>query len=378
MTENATPGAPPAASPSVLLDEMTLYYEEVRDVNQRAMVYVKIVGFVIAGLCSYMFFGLRYSCEVRLMAKDADAAAKVLMPVIPAYAGLGIVIAALLFVLNCFCIRLYARSKQHKTRYWRSVSILREHLHSVLGLLHNGRAIPLQTGLEEAVHTPFVGEVPRPFIRKQDRFAGVFMAITALILFAVPLLIFVTFWRLSQTELKMAFWEAWRDALVYSVPGLAAAMVASALVAHGFWGELLAAQFISPSSPDPTLERREPFLAERVVMVAIGALTYGGIIIFIIWSWAVDSVSTSQWYVIAWVLLGMIALERSLNGIIRRWDSVCWYIMLLRLLARWFGPKSGVRSRAWLAALHGEDKARLIWQRYESSRTIRLRKRETE
>jgi len=85
----------------------------------------------------------------------------------------------------------YGRSKVHKIRYWRSISILREKLHHFNNILpKNGRAIPLQTGLERMRKKPYEGLVPKPIIRRREYFFIYFLAILIIFMFSIPTVFF--------------------------------------------------------------------------------------------------------------------------------------------------------------------------------------------
>lgn len=362
--------------PQHLLAEMTLYYEEVRDINRRSMLYVKIVGVVVLGLCSYLFFGLRYYCDAIRQASEDNAqyVTAALADIMPVYAIIGILVTCLLFALNCFCICLYGRSRLHKFRYWRSVSILRERLHSSLGLLAEGRrAIPIQTGLEESPYSPFNGKVPRPYMRKHDRAAGVFLAVFALVLMVVPFLVFAMAWCMGQENLEKGVEACFRTAFVYSVPTLGIVMALAAYVVRDYCQRLLAAQFVSPECMDPELERRAAPRWERVgiglfrFVVYAGLIGHGALSIILGSKWS--GWSGSYWAGV--IILFLVAVERTLTGVLRRWGIVCLYVIGLRFVARLFGPKRNPRTIAWLQWLHGEPKANLIWKQDQEDRLVR-------
>lgn len=334
------------------LDEIKLYYEEVRDVNARTATLAKLLLGLVLGLFAYMFFGMQRAVSVDF------ASAIDISPVVRdrishvgiAYGAIGIAFTIALQAAGILAITSFGTSRLHKTRYWRSISILRRYLHQMnLGVCESKRrAITLQTGLEIATADDFGLTVPSPIIRPSAYNLGYFLAGVNFLLFVVPFVIFVgvvDFCRHSMTsEVRGSLWAA----CIFSVPVIFIALLINSYFAAEYCRKMKMAQFITPVDISPRIPDRPLSPGERRICRVLRLLAWGGILAYTAVTWLALWIVDREWsrlreVVIIGCVLILLALVERLTYIALRQQSAGW--RCVRILWRLRRPIGKIQDR---------------------------------
>jgi len=138
-----------------IIGEISLYYEEVRSVNDRTVTFAKAFGVLLFVLATYILFALRTSLDPEFWTQYKEHR-RTIEYSIYSYALFGWLFSTALSLSASIAIAELGRSRMLKTRYWRSCSILREELHRRVGAIQTHgrksttkpRFTALPTGLE--------------------------------------------------------------------------------------------------------------------------------------------------------------------------------------------------------------------------------------
>ena len=347
-------------NPQLFLGEMALYYEEIRNINDRSLLYVRTFGILALSLAAYIFFGLRLAAttdlspQQQIAASGAATLSSSTQPQIPAshaqsappaqlaaaasaYALIGFGLTAFLQFICCYSLIQYGRSRVHKIRYWRSISVLRGEFHRAVAILpRHGRAIPLQTGLELGLRKNYEGATPLPLIRRREYNFGYFLAALSLALFMVPAVYFASVWEYAHLSFFGPF-EAYSRgvSLVAPLGSIVAYLVFK--FAIDMCQELKGAQFATDRMIDPTVEDR-PFSRDEQVMILLLRLT------LVVWTGVYSAAVV--WHLCSpeqrhlpsmrhgWMLISIVLFERVLTTLFKQHSPTEFMLHVLAKVLR--------------------------------------------
>ncbi len=358
-----------------LLDEMRLYYEEVRDVNTRTLTIGKAFVVVALALSTYTLFGLHsvlsedfwLSVEKHLGA--VRAAAKV-------YAVSGLLFCLALSSFGCLCVRQLGHSRRHKLRYWRAVSLLRQKLHERLSLVsaENPRAVTIQTGLETERHTLFKQDVPRPFVKKEDFFLGYGLGFINLLIFILPTSIFFSIWEYANQGFGDKFGQALGAGFANASPIIAVFAIFNARAAVKYCRDLKIAQLITPEDiyprlPDFPLSRTaQSFMQKMRVSLVVAGLVQ----VILAFSCATE---TWLWFrvLLAFALVAGALAERILSWKLSQRPLGANLYQATMFASRALGAKGQLeRAERWLGWAFAVETVKRWGEEYEQRKALQV------
>lgn len=146
--------------------EYSTYFDEIRYINDKTIVYGKGVVAILLTLLLYLCAGLRMGLNKTIPWAKLEDHHKA---VIATYGVGGIVLTIMLITLVLFALRALATSKRYKLRYWKCISLIRLYAHDpseedlkARKWVSGRRLLPLQYGEEEYRRTTRQRPIVRP------------------------------------------------------------------------------------------------------------------------------------------------------------------------------------------------------------------------
>lgn len=321
----------------ILFDEMNLYYQEIRDINDRTITYVKILGVLALILATYMTFGIRWSVSEHFLNAKSNNINEIATAT-ACYAVLGLGLTLSYFCVWFYSFLQYGRSRVHKIRYWRSISILREKLHHFNNILpKNGRAIPLQTGLERVRKKPYGGLVPKPIIRRRDYFFIYFLAILIIFMFSIPTIFFTGVLDYAIRMFNLSEYLCLAHGFYYISPIIALILSILFTSAIEMSRALKGAQFITENFLEIEIKNRSLKKYEQVILSVIRSLL---MIMGIFYCFAL-LIFFKKWHYIIFLLTSLFLvvgtiIERSATFIFKQFSIAEFLFAMFAIILRPF------------------------------------------
>ncbi|MFC1613286.1 hypothetical protein ACFL23_03050 [Patescibacteria group bacterium] len=168
-----------------LIQEYNQLFTEIRYINDKLSVYMKLFLVLISSYIGYTIFGFEF-----ILKTEGNPITVML------YSIFGMFLSLVIFFLGYMAQRQFVVSKKHRTRYWRAIHSIRKFVKKTYP--KEGKCLILPT---KSVMTDERGEKkPRPNISSGEFFTGIFSAILNFLMFGI---FFGFFWVCFELSVKI-------------------------------------------------------------------------------------------------------------------------------------------------------------------------------
>lgn len=299
-----------------LIQEYNQLFSEIRCINEKLYLYMKLFLVLISSYIAYTVFGFEF------ILRGKGNTITVML-----YSIFGIFLSVVIFFLGYVAQRQFAVSKKHRIRYWRAIHSIRKFVKDHYPEVGNYLILPT-----ESVMTDDRGnKMPRPNISSGEFFIGLFSAIINYLMFAI---LFGFFWVCFELSIKIFLGQAntgFLELFAYLSEDVKGAILSASCflifvtliyydnIYKYYWTNLQLAKILNKENPYPNFHIDE-FISRRIdkIFAGLNVISIMGLLLIRVFFGVINPKSILGFFAIAFIPVIIVWWVQTIRFLIKR------------------------------------------------------------